>query len=139
MSKTAAMPPIGAQLQAAALGCTDADLRKLLQWAALHVAEQQEAISRLEAEFAEEEAERLRLEAAMHAVRQSLEHALCCAAYGTPAPAPEIGRDYAGHINLMAAHGDPDYLLGKKGLSVRHVDLRSPKPRPAPGKDRAAQ
>jgi hypothetical protein len=31
-------------------------------------------------------------------------------------------------LNLMAAHGDPDYLLAN-GKSVRHIDLRSSKPR----------
>lgn len=46
-----------------------------------------------------------------------------------PADCSELlGRDMCGHINLMAAHGDPDYLL-KNGKSVRHIDLRSDKPR----------
>ena len=36
-------------------------------------------------------------------------------------------RDYTGHINIMAAHGDPDYQRGS--LSCRHVDMRSTKPR----------
>ena len=40
----------------------------------------------------------------------------------------ELGRDYVAHINIMAAHGDPDYLKSN-GMSVRHIDLRSSKPR----------
>lgn len=36
-------------------------------------------------------------------------------------------RDYTGHINIMAAHGDPDYQRGS--MSCRHVDTRSIKPR----------
>ena len=30
--------------------------------------------------------------------------------------------------NIMAAHGDPDYLK-PNGMSVRHIDLRSSRPR----------
>lgn len=46
-----------------------------------------------------------------------------------PADCSELfGRDMCGHINLMAAHGDPDYLKSN-GMSVRHIDLRSNKPR----------
>ena len=40
----------------------------------------------------------------------------------------ELGRDYVSHINITAAHGDPDYLKSN-GMSVRHIDLRSSKPR----------
>ena len=39
-----------------------------------------------------------------------------------------LSRDYTGHINIMAGHGDPDYML-KNGRSVRHVDLREKAPR----------
>lgn len=31
-------------------------------------------------------------------------------------------------MSAMAAHGDPDYLKSN-GMSVRHIDLRSSKPR----------
>jgi len=41
--------------------------------------------------------------------------------------ADEPARDYTGHINLMGALGDPDYMRGS--LSCRHVDTRSTKPR----------
>lgn len=48
-----------------------------------------------------------------------------------PADCSELlGRDMCGHINLMAAHGDPDYLKSN-GMSVRHVDLRQGKARKA--------
>lgn len=49
-----------------------------------------------------------------------------------PAPvAPiDVSRDMSGHINLMAGHGDPDYLT-KSGNSIRHVDLREKPPRKA--------
>lgn len=40
----------------------------------------------------------------------------------------ELGRDLVPHINLMAAHGDPDYLKSN-GMSIRHVDCRAEKTR----------
>lgn len=46
-----------------------------------------------------------------------------------PADCSELlGRDMVGHINIMAGHGDPDYL-NKSGNSIRHVDLREKPPR----------
>ena len=39
----------------------------------------------------------------------------------------QFGRDMVRHINIMGAHGDPDYLKGD--LSCRHVDMRTTKPR----------
>jgi len=40
-----------------------------------------------------------------------------------------FSRDMAGHMNIMAAHGDPDYQKG--ALSCRHVDMRSAAPKKA--------
>ena len=39
----------------------------------------------------------------------------------------QFGRDMVRHINIMGAHGDPDYLRGD--MSCRHVDMRATKPR----------
>jgi hypothetical protein len=39
----------------------------------------------------------------------------------------DLARDLSGHINLMGALGDPDYMRGS--LSCRHVDLRQTAPR----------
>ena len=103
------------------------DLGGVLQWAALHIEAQDEALAELRAEHAAEEAERLRLESALHEAGHAIEAAL--AAIRQPlCPPVELARDMAGHINLMAAHGDPDYLR-KNGMSVRHVDLREKPPR----------
>ena len=60
-------------------------------------------------------------------------HALASGAAALKAAIPTdcahlFGRDYVPHINLMAAHGDPDYLKAN-GMSIRHVDLRTTKPR----------
>lgn len=98
------------------------DLGGLLQWAALHIDSQDEALSELLAEHAEEESERLRLERAMHAAKQAIEAALS-AVTAQACPPIELGRDLVPHINLMAGHGDPDYLK-KNGHSIRHVDCR---------------
>lgn len=112
------------------------ELGKVLQWAALHIESQDEALAELREAHAEEENERLRLEDAMHQARQAIEDAhrtinrpLC--------PPVELARDMAGHINLMAAHGDPDYRL-KNGMSVRHADLREKAPRKKTTQNRAA-
>ena len=103
------------------------ELGKVLQWAALHIESQDEALAELREAHAEEETERLRLEEAMHQARQAIEAAH--SAINRPlCPPIELARDMAGHINLMAAHGDPDYRL-KNGMSVRHVDLREKAPR----------
>ena len=44
-----------------------------------------------------------------------------------PDMSEQFGRDMVRHINIMGAHGDPDYLKGD--LSCRHVDMRATKPR----------
>jgi len=43
-------------------------------------------------------------------------------------PPIEFVRDLAPHINLMAGHGDPDYLKSN-GQSIRHIDTRNTKAR----------
>lgn len=116
------------QLKAAGEQHKGSDLGGLLQWAALHIDSQNEALSELREGFASEEAERLRLEAALQAAKEAAEAALAAINAGLFVPV-ELSRDYTGHINLMAGHGDPDYLM-KNGRSVRHVDLRSTGGRP---------
>lgn len=98
------------------------DLGKLLQWAMLHIQEQDEAISELREEYAEEERERLRLESAMYQAKSTIELALEAVSASLFKPV-QLGRDFVPHINLMAGHGDPDYLK-KNGMSIRHVDCR---------------
>ena len=99
----------------------------LLQWAALHIESQDQALADLREEHAREENDRMQMEGALGAAKEAIEAAL--AAVNSPLRWPiELGRDMCGHINLMAAHGDPDYLL-KNGKSVRHIYLRSDKPR----------
>lgn len=103
------------------------DLGGLLQWAALHIDAQDEALAELREEYAREKSDRMGLEGAMGAAKEAIEAAL--AAVSKPLCQPiELGRDYVSHINIMAAHGDPDYLKSN-GMSVRHIDLRSSKPR----------
>ena len=101
------------------------DLGALLQWAALHIDDQDEALSELRDEHASEERARLHLERAAHEAKHAVEMAL--AAITAPlCPPIELGRDLAPHINLMAGHGDPDYLKSN-GQSIRHIDTRNTK------------
>jgi len=102
------------------------DLGGLLQWAALHIGGQDEALADVREEHAREEAERLRLENALRDAKASIESAL--EAVSVLCPPIELGRDFVPHINLMAGHGDPDYLK-TNGNGVRHVDCRSAKGR----------
>lgn len=117
------------------------DLGGLLQWAALHIASQDEALAEVREEYAKEQTERQRLEKAAHEAKAAIEAAL--AAVTAPlCPPVEFGRDFVPHINLMAGHGDPDYLKSN-GNSIRHVDCRTTKQRAkvpnAPVQRRAAQ
>ena len=99
----------------------------LLQWAALHVAGQDEAMAELRKDLETEERERLRLESALNVAKEAAESALAAITAGMFEPV-ELSRDYTGHINIMAWHGDPDYL-NKSGNSIRHIDLREKPPR----------
>ena len=103
------------------------DLGGLLQWAALHIESQDEALAEARESHEEEGRERLRLEGALHTAKTAMENAL--AAIAAPlCPPIELGRDLVPHINLMAGHGDPDYLKSN-GNSIRHVDCRTTKTR----------
>ena len=101
----------------------------VLQWAILHIASQDEALAEIRAEHAQEEAERLRLEAALHDAAQALDGTLQVLRSAW-CPPVELARDFVPHINLMAGHGDPDYLK-TNGNSMRHTDTRSTRARKA--------
>ena len=105
------------------------DLGGLLQWAALHIVDQDLALADAREELAREIKDHEVLKVAFAHATASVEIAL--AALRKPiCPEIDLGRDLAGHINLMASHGDPDYLMAS-GKSIRHVDLRTAKPRKA--------
>ena len=116
------------KLTAAAQAHKGTELAGLLQWAALHIQAQGEALDEAREELATEEAERVRLEAALHTAKLAAEAAVRSIGAALMPPI-ELGRDLAPHINLMAAHGDTDYLKGAN--SCRHIDTRSTKPRKA--------
>ena len=101
----------------------DTEMAQLLRWAAVHIEAQDEALAELREEHESEERERIRLEEALHASKASIEQALKTlqAAWCPPV---ELAKDMAPHINLMALHGDPDYLR-KNGNSIRHIDCRT--------------
>lgn len=103
------------------------EISKLLLWAALHIESQDEALSEARAEWEQESRERIKLENALQVSKTHVEQALQTlqAAWCPPV---ELVRDLVPHINLMAGHGDPDYLKSN-GNSIRHVDTRTTKPR----------
>lgn len=103
------------------------DLGGVLQWAILHIQSQAEAIEELRADFEEEHDERLRFEKAAHNAKAAIDAALAQITETMPAQPLDFARDLAGHINIMHAHGDPDYTKGK--LSCRHIDLREKAPK----------
>ena len=107
------------------------DLGGLLQWAGLHIASQDEALAELREQF-----DRLARDyKALHKGIKDATEAVDTAAKSLQAACPvdlegQFSRDFVPHINLMAGHGDPDYLK-KNGMSIRHVDLRQSKSRKA--------
>lgn len=101
------------------------DLGALLQWAALHIESQNEALKDEREEAAPWLARIQDLEARIWQAREAMHAAVV--ALRVP-DATEYARDFAGHINLMAGHGDPDYLMSN-GMPVRHIDLREKPPR----------
>lgn len=103
------------------------DLGGLLQWAALHIAGQDEALSEVREELAREQTERHRLEQSAGTAKDAIETALA-AISAQLCPPIELGRDFVPHINLMAGLGDPDYMKSS-GMSIRHIDCRSKKSR----------
>jgi hypothetical protein len=119
------MSALVSQLMAASERNKNTELGKLLQWAALHITEQDEALKEVREEHAVEERERLRLERAAMNTKTAIE-AVLAIAQAALYPPIELARDFAPQINLMAGHGDPDYLKSN-GNSIRHVDCRETK------------
>lgn len=103
------------------------DLGALLQWAMLHITGQDAALSDLREAYARAENDVQRLTLAVQDAKTSVESALSTIESSIHPPI-EFDRDYVAHINLMAAHGDPDYLR-RNGMSVRHTDCRASKSR----------
>lgn len=124
------MSALTKQLLKAAEQHKGTDIGGLLQWAVLHIDEQAEALADTRQELEDEQNERIRLENAANTAAGQIESALAAIRYSLPVNVDHIGRDMCGHINLMAAQGDPDYLM-PNGMSVRHIDLREKKPRKA--------
>lgn len=121
------MSDLTTKLQAAGLAHKGTDLGGLLQWAALHIQDQDTALAELREELARETAERNAMQQALEEAKTATETALQAISKHL-CPPIEFARDMGPHINLMASHGDPDYLMAN-GKSVRHVDLRSSKPK----------
>ena len=96
------------QLHAQAQHHAGTDLAKLLTWAALHIAEQDEALAEVRTEHQAEEAQRIKMEQNIHAVRAMLDDVSAMLDYSRPVNI-ELASDHAPHINLMAAAGVMPY------------------------------
>lgn len=88
-----------------------------------------ERVAELEEELARARADFDRLSAGLVQAAESFGAASRAMLAAIPADlTDQFARDYVPHINLMAGLGDPDYLKAN-GMSIRHTDLRAPKPR----------
>lgn len=89
------------KLKCASLPHIGTDLGGLLQWAALHIAEQDDALAQTREELEMEENERIRLERVIFEARQQLSHLAENMHQTTDI---QLARDNAPHINIMAHH-----------------------------------
>lgn len=121
------MTGIKEKLEEFGLANKGTDLGAVLQWALLHIQSQDEALAETREELARETAERTAMQQALEEAKTATESALQAISKHL-CPPIELARDMGPHINIMACHGDPDYLMAS-GKSIRHVDLRSAKPK----------
>lgn len=107
------------------------DLGGLLQWAALHIEMQDEALQEREQEAQQAQQRARDAEAALTNLLPQFDALRAVLLAAAPIdPTETMGKDMAPHINLMGGHGDSDYLK-PNGMTCRHVDLRETKPRKA--------
>ena len=112
------MSAITDKLNDAATKHNGTDLGKLISWAALHIAEQDEALAELRTEHEAEENERIRLEQAIFEARQKLADVSEMLDYSRPVNI-ELARDHAPHINRMAAAGVEPYAKKPRKLKEK--------------------
>lgn len=116
------------RLQAEGLAHKGTDLGGLLQWAALHIASQDEALSETRAALEVERGISSQMAGALSSAAEAADKSAKSLRAAIPADVSELlGRDFVPHINLMGAMGDPDYRRAN-GMTIRHVDTRSKKP-----------
>lgn len=118
------MSDLTKRLATAAMQHRGTDLGGLLQWAGLHIASQDEALAEVREQFDQLERSYKELHDGINAAADAVDAAAKSLQAARPVDITDLfARDYSGHINLMAGHGDPDYLKAN-GMSIRHVDLR---------------
>lgn len=101
------------QLEQAGQQHKGTDLGGLLQWAALHIQSQDEALAEARAELEEEQNERIRMESAIHKAKNQLRDIFDGLEASRPVQIP-LARDHAPHINAMAFHGVAPYAKKKR-------------------------
>lgn len=119
------------RLQSAGLEHRGTDLGGLLQWAALHIASQDEALAEARSELDAERYISGNMSRALANAADAADQSAKSLRDAIPADISELlGRDLVPQINLMGAMGDPDYLRAN-GMTIRHVDTRTKKPNAA--------
>lgn len=84
------------------------ELGSLLQWAVLHINEQHDALAEAREELQTEQAERIRMEQAIHTAKGQMQQVVGLLDYSRPVNI-ELAKDHAPHINIMAHHGVAPY------------------------------
>jgi hypothetical protein len=79
------------------------DFGGLLQWAALHIESQDDALAEARGELEEEQAERIRMEQAIYVAKNKMNELIEGLEYSRPVNI-ELFKDHAPHINVMAHH-----------------------------------
>lgn len=100
------------------------ELGGLLQWAVLHIQSQDEALTEVREELANEESERIRLERVLYEAKKAAEATVTALSPGLVPPV-QLARNHAPHINIMAHHGVAPYakIKRKPKLANRLNDL----------------
>ena len=92
------------------------DLGGLLQWAVLHIQDTDEALSEARKELEQEQAERIRMEEAIHKAREHMQALASELDYSRPVNI-KLDKDHAPHINIMAHHGVEPYAKKRRKKS----------------------
>jgi hypothetical protein len=101
------------QLEQAGQQHKGTDLGGLLQWAALHIKSQDEALAEARAELEQEKTDRIRMEQAIHTAKNQLRDTFDGLEASRPVQIP-LATDHAPHINAMAFHGVEPYAKKKR-------------------------
>jgi hypothetical protein len=104
-------------LTAAANGRKGENIAGLIQWAVMHIQDQDAALKEAREEAETEQNERIRLERALHEVEQLVDASLA-RVRDAKSVVVTLARDFAPHKNIMAHHGVEPYAKKKRSTPV---------------------